>query len=327
MGVLTVIEGGMLTTVQDLGRAGLASIGVPAGGSADPLALRLGNRLVGNAEGSPALEMTMLGGTFAFEHDAAIVLTGGEVRASIDDERRAASRPAPAATPISIRAGERLRIGPIVRGVRAYLCIRGGLNVSPMLNSASTFLGAGFGGRDGRALQEGDRLEWGSEESSPARQWVDAPPTSPALTTTRTMIEETLTRRKLRAVDGSHAAEFDAAVSPAFWSSSFTVSSKSDRVGVRLGGNVGQASSAGRMPSQGMMCGAIQIPPSGEPIILMVDHPTTGGYPVIACIATVDLPVLGQLRPNDRISFERVSQATALALLRERERRITEVHP
>lgn len=319
MGVLSVIDGGMMTTVQDLGRAGLASIGVPAGGAADPIALRLGNRLVGNDDGSAALEMTMLGGTFAFDQDAIIALVGGDVRASIEDNRQATSRSVPVVTPTAIRAGERLRVGPIVRGVRTYLCIRGGLSIRHVLKSASTFLGAQFGGLDGRALRAGDRLEWGGDSS------IDAAPASRTMTVARTMTEETLTRRMLRAVDGSDADQFDAAARAVFWNATFTVSSRSDRVGVRLSGNTGQASSSGRMPSQGMMCGAIQIPPNGEPIILMVDHPTTGGYPVIACIATVDLPVLGQLRPNDRITFERVTQADALARLREREQRITEV--
>lgn len=316
MGALTVLDPGMMTTVQDLGRPGLASIGVPEGGAADPLALRVGNRLLGNPDGAAGLEMTMLGGTFAFEGDGAIALAGGEARAVLESSDDAGVLPAPWCTPINIRAGARLRIAPIVRGVRAYLCIRGGVRVQPALGSSSTLLSARFGGLDGRALRNGDRLEWNEVHAN-------RPIMSPAVA--RVMLDEVLVRRSLRAVAGSHASEFADAETSAFWDSTFTVSQRSDRIGVRLAGHVGSAAKAvgtGRMASEGMMCGAVQIPPGGEPIVLLVDHPTTGGYPVIACVATVDLPALGQLRPGDRVGFERITQASALALLHDRERRL-----
>ena len=134
------------------------------------------------------------------------------------------------------------------------------------------------------------------------------------------LIDETLHRKVLRAVDGAHAGEFNPQSAAGFWGSSFTVSVRSDRVGVRLESRIRAGASAGEMVSEGMMCGAVQVPPGGDPIVLMVDYPTTGGYPVIACVATVDLGALGQLRPGDRVRFERVTPAAALELFRQRER-------
>lgn len=307
MARLTVIEPGMLTTVQDGGRFGHAAMGVPESGAADALALRIGNRMVGNAAGAAALEMTLMGGTFAFERDAVVSLAGGNTRAVL--ESGSGVRPAGLGA-MRVGAGERLRVGPVVRGVRTYLCVRGGIAVPAALGSCSTCLAAAFGGLDGRALRKGDVLSIGD---AAAREPVEAAPVAAAV------IEETLSRRTLRAVDGAQAAEFDDGAARRFWSSAFTVSSRSDRVGIRLEGSIGEAG-AGRMRSEGMPCGAVQVPPGGEPIALMVDHPTTGGYPVIACVASVDLPVLGQLRPGDTVRFERVTQAVALAALAERER-------
>ncbi len=309
MGLLRVIEPGMHTTVQDLGRTGLGAIGVARGGAADPLSLRIGNRLVGNPDGAAALEMTLLGGSFTFEHDAIIVLTGGDVLPSI--ESGDGPREVPACIPIAIRAGERLTTGPIVRGVRTYLCIAGGIAVPRVLGSASTHLAAGFGGFAGRALRHGDTLEFGAISArSPSPELARSAPR---------FIERALARRVLRAVEGAHAGTFDAPATREFWSRPFTASSRSDRVGVRLHGRIALAASGGTMPSEGMMCGAVQVPPGGEPIILLVDHPTTGGYPVIASTATVDLPVLGQLRPGDDVRFERITPEAARALLRQHE--------
>jgi biotin-dependent carboxylase-like uncharacterized protein len=310
MGVMRVVEPGMFTTVQDLGRSGWAAIGVAPGGAVDALSLRVGNRLVGNADGAASLEMTMVGGTFDFEQDATIVVAGGEVSGSVGGG--GAARTSEMARPMEIRRGERLRLGPITRGVRAYLCVRGGIMVESVLGSASTHAGAGFGGVQGRALRRGDVVEIG-----PARGQVGA---GTPWARAGTLVDEALERRTLRAVEGAQIAAFAGASASAFWSSEFVVSSQSDRVGLRLQGRIGAANLGGRMASEGMMFGAVQVPEGGEPIVLMADHPTTGGYPVIACVATVDLPSLGQLRPGDRVRFERVTAGAARELFRERER-------
>jgi antagonist of KipI len=313
MAGLTVIEPGLLTTVQDLGRSGLAAMGVPEGGAANPLALRAGNRAAGNDPGAAALEMTMVGGEVEFDRDALIALGGGSPTTQ-HINHLGTHRSVPLDRAFQVRAGDRLRVRAIA-GCRTYLCVQGGIRVPQVLGSRSTCLRAGYGGLSGRALRQGDRVEF-----------ADAATREPAVISSEIyqIISVTRPHPPVRATEGSHAAMFDRTVIEQFWSSEFHVSSQSDRTGLRLKGAsiaVGMKSgdATGRMLSEGMSCGAVQVPPSGEPIVLMMDHPTTGGYPVIACVATVDLPVLGQLMPGERVGFVRVTQAEALAAFREQE--------
>ncbi|RIK57229.1 MAG: KipI antagonist [Nitrospira sp.] len=317
-GVIRIIEPGMLTTVQDLGRSGHGAIGVARGGAADALCLRLGNRLVGNADAAAALEMTLTGGVFEFTHETVAVVTGGMVHATVED--RQAARPIVRLSPTAIPGGARLRIGPVQTGARAYLCVAGGIDVPPILGSRSTHLGGGFGGLSGRPLRAGDEIRVGSSDRAVADAVIAA--------RARALCDELLSRRALRAVDGMHASTFRTADVERFWGAEFVVSLQSDRTGVRLDGQIGTSTHEGRMPSEGMMHGAVQIPESGMPIVLMADHPTTGGYPVIACVSAVDLCVLGQLRPRDAIRFKRVTVAEARAHYAEQERRLdAEVPP
>lgn len=323
MSMLRVINSGMLTTVQDLGRPGFASMGVPVGGAADSLSLRIANRLVGNTDNAAGLEMTLLGGSFEFENDAHIAITGGEARVEIES-KSGAIRIAQMCTRISVQSGDKVRVGPITRGVRTYLSIAGGIDVPQVLGSASTLLGAKFGGVEGRALRAGDQISWrdAALNETSKHQASFAIRATVSATLARELNSQLLGRSVLRATDGPHLEEFDKASLDAFWNGSFRVSSRSDRVGIRLecvGYNIANASSGGRMPSMGMMCGAVQVPPGGEPIILMADHPTTGGYPVIACVASVDLPRLGQLRPSETIRFARVTREDALRAFQEQE--------
>jgi antagonist of KipI len=319
---LRVIEPGMLSTVQDLGREGWSSFGVTPGGAADALSLRIGNRLVGNREDAPAIEMTLTGGAFVFESESVIALVGGLADASIEGEGFP-TRPIEPCVPTLVRAGETVRIGPIRRGVRSYLCIAGGTRVAPALGSASTHLAGAFGGFEGRALRAGDRVPLGEARTVAAARSISEVIHAAAART----IREVLDRRTIRATPGAHAAAFDAAPGSdeLFWNSSFTIANQSDRVGMRLEAALGAPKIAsphgGRLISEGMPHGAVQVPESGQPIILMADHPTTGGYPVIACVAAVDLPVLGQLRPREAIRFERVSLEEARTLCLQREER------
>jgi antagonist of KipI len=318
MGFIRVLEPGMLSTVQDLGRAGWAARGVPTGGAADPFSLRLGNRLVGNADAAPGVEMTLTGAALHFEHDALVALTGAEAAASVGI-RGGVERSMKSSTATPIRAGECLRVGPARRGARAYLCVAGGLRVPCVLGSASTHLAAGFGGFEGRALRAGDRLEF-DETLSPA-------PAARSARGAREIAELVLARRSLRAVPGASGDVFEAEAADRFWDSEYSVTPQSDRAGLRLEGPAVRSRSGGRMISEGMYCGAVQVPENGQPIILCVDHPTTGGYPVIACVVTVDLPVLGQLRPGDHVRFERTTLEGARELFRELERRLDELIP
>lgn len=305
MGWITVVEPGMLTTVQDLGREGHTGIGVPRGGAFDALSFRAGNRIIGNHDGAAGLECTLIGPTLRFENDAAVALTGAET------PTRA---PAPW-TRLNVFAGNTLRVGSIAGGARAYLCIAGGLNVPPRLGSAATLLSAGIGGHngEGRALKAGDRLEFNDPplplHSRDTRISADI----------RKQVTQHDGTRTLRAVDGPHPYAFNPVVTEAFWNATFRVSNQSNRTGVRLEGPTFSTTIHGDMVSEGSPVGAVQITPSGQPIALGVDGPTTGGYPIIACIATVDLHLLGQARPGERLRFERVTLQQAREALIDRE--------
>lgn len=311
MGFLRIVEPGMLTTVQDLGREGFAALGVPRGGAADATSLRIANRLVGNDDRAPALEMTLTGGTFVFEDAAVVAMAGGEIAGLIvrEDElprllgRGAAER---------LRAGEMLRVGPIKAGARTYLCVAGGVRVPAVMGSASTLLSCGFGGHFGRALRRDDRIEFGAAPSRLRERSLSE--------AGRALERETLKRRVLRVIAGAHEERFDRMSAAPFWNSAFSVSVQSDRMGLRLEGPAVKSPSAGRMVSEGMPPGAIEITEGGQPIMLMPDGPTTGGYPVIACVASVDLPVLGQLRPREAVRFTKISLDEARRLFVERER-------
>ena len=307
--IIRVIEPGMLTTVQDLGRTGWSSVGVGRGGAADTLSLRIGNRILGNDEGAAGLEITMTGGIIAFEADTSIALTGGDASAHI--EGRGGDRPVVRWTPVHVQAGERLVIGPIRTGVRAYLLVAGGIAVPRLLDSRSTHLVGGFGGMNGRPLSSSDQLEIGGSDQD-GEKILSAH--------ARTFCDAHLFRRTVRAIVGAHHDTFSARAAESFWNSAFRVSVQSNRTGLRLNGQIEPSRLGGRMPSEGMMAGAVQVPASGAPIVLMVDYPTTGGYPVIACVAAVDLPVLGQARPRQSLRFERIGVEEARALYAEQER-------
>lgn len=315
MRALTVVEPGMLTLVQDLGRRGVARLGVPLSGAADSLACRVGNRLAGNPESTPALEMTLTGGAFRFEGAGVLVLAGfGAARLE------AAQAPARRVEPFEVVAFEDgcTLVVERIDLARAYLCFAGGLAVRPALGSASTLLGASLGGVEGRALRRGDRLGLGEPGDVPALDRRAA----------RDLWELVARRRTLRIVDGPHAPIFPSAAREILHSSRFTVADRSDRAGVRLAGDSIPSPAGGRLESEGMFHGAIQVPSDGAPIILGPDHPTTGGYPVIAGVIGADLSALGQLRPRETVRFAGVSREEALALLREQEASLRRIlHP
>jgi antagonist of KipI len=273
-----------LTTVQDLGRPGYAHLGISASGAADALSLRAGNLLVGNAEGAAALEITLAGGTFEFESAARVALTGADLEAGI-----------PMWTTVDVKPGERVRCGHARSGARCYLCIHGGIEIPLVLGSASTHLLTGLGGLEGRALKRGDILQRGERVWRPAAG-VDARPTwsSPTIRITAPANADALCR--------------------AAWE----VKEDSDRMGLRLRGPTLDRH-AGHMLTEGVPLGAIQVPPDGQPIILFVEHQTTGGYPKIANVISADFHAVGQLRPRDQVRFEQVSIDTALTLLQAQE--------
>lgn len=293
---------GLLTTVQDLGREGFGPMGVSASGAADPIALRVGNRLLGNADGTPSLEMTLLGGTFLFPHGAVVAIAGSDFAATLDDV------PVELWTSVKVSPGQTLSLAHTRSGARCYMCVQGGIAVEPLLGSASTHILSGLGGFEGRALRKGDVLDIGpATESFRKRrlaQWA----------------REALAPRKvLRVTPGPQADWFSQSSQNLFYTRAFRVGEESNRMGLRLEGPPIPVNFSGEMITEGVSLGAIQVPEGGLPIILFVEQQTTGGYPKIANVISADLPSVGQLRPRDEIRFELVDWKAARRLLREQE--------
>jgi antagonist of KipI len=298
---------GMFTTVQDLGRDGFGPMGVSAAGAADAIALRVGNRLVGNPEGAAGLEMTLLGGTFSFPEGATVALTGSDFAATLDGQTvdRWAS--------MAIAPGQTLRMGPSRSGARGYVCVRGGIAVEDFLGSASTHVLSAVGGFQGRALRKGDFLQTGNQAGS----GLDI------LRTRRVpahLVERLASRKVLRVTRGPQSESFPDTALQAFFETAYRVTEESNRMGLRLEGEpILPKSGSGEMISEGVSLGAIQIPENGLPIILFVDQQTTGGYPKIANVIAADLASVGQLRPRDEIRFAQVNWEMARSLLQEQE--------
>jgi antagonist of KipI len=273
--------------VQDLGRFGWAHFGISASGAADALAFRAANLLVGNHENAPALEMTLSGGEFEFEGGALIALTGSEFCAGV-----------PLWTPVEMRSGQTLRCGASRTGARAYLAVRGGFDVPRVMGSASVHVMTGVGGRP---LRKGDWLASGREAVRRPRPPARMPPAYHP-------------RPSLRVTPGPQAAWFGEDL----YSDTYAVAEECNRMGIRLKG-LALANTGGHMITEGVPLGAIQAPPDGQPIVLFVEHQTTGGYPKPANVISADFWRLGQLRPRDEVRFERVTMEGAMQLLREQE--------
>lgn len=279
--MIRVVSPGMLSTIQDLGRPGWADIGVSACGAADALALRAGNLLAGNPHGAPAIEMTMTGGVFEFQRAADICVSGA----------------APVWRRRQVRAGEVIRCGTIIDGARLYLCVRGGISAPLVMGSASTHVVTGLGGRP---LRKGDVLAIGASAGPlPLLDGVDAPQR----------------RHTLRVTSGPQSAWFG----EDFYRTSWRISQHSDRMGLRLDGPPIAANTEAELLTEGVALGAVQIPAGGQPIVLFVEHQTTGGYPKIANLISADFHSLGQLRAHEQVTFHRVSIEEALDALRRQE--------
>jgi len=302
MSGMVVETPGLFTTVQDLGREGFAPMGVSASGAADPISLRIGNRLVGNPQSAAGLEMTLVGGAFAFERAAVIALTGADFGPSAN------GIPLPMWTSIEIQGGQTVTLGSSRSGARAYLCIRGGIAVEPFLGSASTHVLSGLGGFEGRALRKSDRLDLGA-----------ALPLFRTRTLSSQMLERLQPRKVIRVTEGPQSDWFASSSWEIFCESTFRVTEQSNRMGIRLEGPPIPLDASREMITEGVSLGSIQVPPSGQPIILFVEQQTTGGYPKIANVISADVHSLGQLRPRDSIRFERIEMSAARSLLVEQE--------
>ena len=307
MAGLTIVRAGPMTTVQDLGRPGHRREGVSLGGALDRHAARVANLLVGNPETAGLLELTLGPAALRFHDSRAVAWCGGDFPVQIEGMEIPAGRAA------FINADEDLALGPPRAGARAWLAVSGGIDVPLLLGSRATDLRAGFGGLEGRALRDGDELPLADAASLGQRDRV-APWGAP------TDWMQTATRRPLlRFVRGSEWSDFIPSARTAFLAESFVVSSKSDRMGARLAGVELLREQELERLSEAVAPGTIQVPNDGQPIILLGDCQTVGGYPKIAHVITVDLPRAAQLRPNDHVRFREVTLSEAHALLLERE--------
>ena len=305
-----VTRAGFQTSVQDLGRTGFRQFGVSTSGALDPFALRVANLVVGNDAGAAGLEITLGGLQLRFEDDRSVAWCGGEFDVQIG------SRSLPAGHVAHLQRGDELKFGRARTGCRCWVAISGGIDVPIILGSRSTDLRANFGGFDGRALCDGDRLsfrEFRRSETATAEDisswagphdWVSPAKQYPVL----------------RFVRGADWHRFTASSLQRFAGQAFGVSSDSDRMGVRLDGPELKRKEETDLVSEAVAPGTIQVPPGGKPILLLGDCQTIGGYPKIAHVITVDLGIAAQLRAGDSVRFLEVSLQDAHRLLLERER-------
>jgi biotin-dependent carboxylase-like uncharacterized protein len=319
--MIVIRKPGVLASVQDLGRHGHRQFGICPGGALDVLALTLANRLVGNADGAAGLELTMGGCELQFEADTRIALTGDDFSASLD------GMPLWPCWSVPVVAGQTLRLAganaPGVKkvGLRSWLAVAGGVDVPQVLGSRSTDLKAGFGGHEGRALRKGDRLPTGASPLNPAQRerrafGLRGPDWGP---------DEDDGTIALRVLPGPEFELFTLAAREQLWGERWRITPQSNRMGSRLAGAELKRKRSGDMLSSGVIPGTIQVPPSGQPIILMGDAQTTGGYPRIGVVIRADLWKLAQAPLNGRLRLVQIDQPQALAAWADQQRYLSQV--
>jgi antagonist of KipI len=304
---IRVAKPGFFTVVQDLGRYGYAHLGISPAGAADALSFRLANLLVGNDENAPALEMTLLGATLEFEENAIVAVPGACCGCKLGPD------PVLENTAIKVPAGGILQCGSMRDGARSYLAVQGGFDVPPVMGSASTFVGARFGGFQGRRLQVGDELRVRQHDALRSRSLRPG------------ALDWLRRTAPLRVTKGAQQDWFTPEVFHTLLSSTYIVTEQSDRSGLRLRGETLRPRGQSQLLTDGIPLGAIQIPQDGQPIILFVDQQTTGGYPKIANVIAADMHRVGQLQPRAEVRFAEVSVAEAVQALREQERWLKEI--
>lgn len=296
--MLKILKSGLLTSVQDLGRRGFQKYGVIASGAMDPFALRVANLLVGNPDNAAALEISFAGPSIEFETDAFIALCGGDLSPQLDGNTCGMWRI------VAVKKGSALSFGAPKKGCRTYLAVAGGFDVPEVMNSTSTYLRAAIGGYQGRALKSGDRIPLNPVDPKRLAALLKAASSEqhwqiPAIR----YFEEPL----VRIMKGRQFDLFTSKSQEQLFNVPFTVGPHSDRMGYRLEDTPLVLSQAVELISEPVSFGSIQVPPDGNPIILMADRQTTGGYPKIGEVASIDLPLISQLKPGNKIRFQEIS--------------------
>ncbi len=310
MNTLIVQNPGMFTTVQDRGRPGFAHLGVAQGGAFDTLSMTICNRLVGNADDAAGLEITLIGPTIRFRAPA--IVCASDICAIQGPQARTIN----AFEVFELGAEATLTLPRTSCGPRAFMSIAGGVQTPLLMGSASTHVTGGFGGHQGRALRAGDELTIGPRPAAPPITL--APGAMDAL-------RALLAPRPLAAIPTPDPDHFPPGAIDEFFRSTFTLSQRCDRVGLQLQGHTIATSTGGRLISRGMSPGAIQVPEGGLPIMLGVDHPTTGGYPVIATVASAHLDALARLAPGQSVTFTPITPAQGRALWLQRQQNLDRI--
>jgi biotin-dependent carboxylase-like uncharacterized protein len=298
--VVRVLDAGPLPliSVQDLGRPGHLRYGIPPSGPLDRDAFVVANRLTGNPDGAAALECALVGPRFSVDRACAIAVTGADMAITVNGERK------PGWTTVPLAAGDEVRIGPAKRGVRGYVAFSGGIDVPVVLGSRATYARGRLGGLEGRLLRNGDTLRLFEARMPPVRRAVDPPDPDPGVEVT------------LRVVLGPEADRFTDAGVMTFLTSAYEVLQQSDRMGARLHGPRIAHARGHDIVSNGIALGGVQVPGDGQPIILLVDRQSTGGYTKIATVCSFDIGRLAQVKPGRHVRFEAIEVAEAHRLLR-----------
>jgi antagonist of KipI len=316
---LKVHRAGILSTLQDLGRYGYQRFGVPVGGVMDEYSHRLANLLVGNPEPEATLEITLAGPSLEFTQDTLIGICGG------DFVPKLGGKSVPAARPVLLRKGSVLDFGTCRLGCRAYLAVAGGFEVPLVMGSKSTYLRGGFGGFEGRALRRGDLVPTGQAGSGAypgLRRELEAgaPFAYPRWSVNANSAFLAHGHHRIHFIPGRHWELFTADSQEQFAGAQYRIAPDSDRMGYRLEGPMLSLHQPTEILPEAVTFGSIQVPPDGRPIVLMANRQTTGGYPRIGEVATVDLPLLAQLPPGDTLRFEPITPEDSQRLYLQRDR-------
>ena len=292
-----VLRPGLLTTVQDTGRWGVQARGVPPAGPMDPWSHRLANAIVGNAPGAATLEVTLKGPELEFSDERIVAVAGAQFPIDVDGMGQSPN------TAFSVPAGARLRVGIRRIGARGYLAVAGGFAVPPVLGSRATHLVSRLGGLEGRALAAGDSLPLGVPGGPKPRRGGEA------------ALPESGRPTRIRVLPGPHADKFSPAALSELQSAPYTLGTDSDRMGFRLNGPRLSHANGADIISDVTPLGVLQVPASGQPVLLMADRQTTGGYAILATVISADIGLAGQLAPGDQIQFEACTLQEAMAAL------------
>lgn len=306
MSDLLVQDAGPLTTIQDLGRPGYLRVGIPASGPMDREAFVFANRLIANPDTAAGLECTLIGPRVEFTDERLIAITGADMAPLLN------GAPAPTWEGLPVRAGDVLRLGPARSGVRAYVAVAGGIATPPVLGSRATYVRGRLGGVEGRALRRGDRVPLGPPTLARPRRVP--PERAPAYGG----------EPEVAVVLGPQDDRFTARGIAALFEAPYEMSPQNDRMGARLRGPFIEHTRGHDIISDGVALGGIQVVGDGQPIVLLADRQSTGGYTKIGTVCSFDIGRIAQTRPGGRIRFRRVTVAEAHAMLRQSRRALDE---